>query len=76
MNQIELLDLKEYEPGGKYFARKDFPPESTSDILLNICSIYKIIRPVFMKISSTSVVSTHWKEAIRTYIGFMDTICK
>ena len=76
MHPIEKIDLSAYEPGGKYFMRKEITTESISEILPNICGIYKIMRPVFMKISSLPVISTNWKEAIRIYIGFMDTICK
>ena len=72
---ISDFNLSDYQPGGKFSRAEGISAESATDIISKLCPIYKIIRPILNILSKLPILKTSWRDAINTFIGFMDTFC-
>lgn len=41
----------------------------------NLCSIYTVVRPILILISQLPLIPKKWKDAIKTLIAVLDTLC-
>lgn len=71
---IKKSNLEDFLPGGKHnlVAGTIIPKE---DIGIKICGIYKIIRPILSGILLIPFITEKWKEALRVFMAFLDTLC-
>ncbi len=74
-DHINNADLSAYKDGGdKYFRGADIKA-APGDVLQKVCGIYQVIRPILQGVLLIPFIPKKWKDAIRTFISLMDTLC-
>ncbi len=72
---IKSVYLKDFQPGGsKHFTAADVKT-SPDSVLQKICGIYRVLRPILNILSAFPLIPGAWKEAIKTFMSLMDSIC-
>jgi hypothetical protein len=72
---FEKADLVPFQKGGEKHFTAATAADNPAGTLQRICSIYKVVRPFLVLISNLPLIPAKWKEAIKTFIGLMDTLC-
>ncbi|MBV8556110.1 MAG: hypothetical protein JO116_11140 [Planctomycetaceae bacterium] len=70
---IQGADLSAFQPGGKHHLAA--APAAPAAALPNVCAAYKIVRPILVLISKTSIIPQKWKDAIKALMSVLDLIC-
>ena len=72
---INKADLSIYKKdGAKHFKAADISADA-GGVLQKVCSIYHVIQPVLQGILLIPFIPKKWKDALRTFIGLMGTLC-
>ena len=72
---INKANLDVFKPGGaKHFAAPAVAA-SPGDVLTKVCGIYHVIKPILQGVLLIPFIPTKWKDAIRTFMSLMDTLC-
>lgn len=72
INKAKLSIFK--EGGKKHFGIADIKT-APGDVLQKVCSIYHVIRPVLQGILLIPFIPATWKQAVKTFLNLMDTLC-
>lgn len=70
---IQGVDLSVFDAGGKLYAAS--ATASPAAAIPNICAAYRIIRPILALVSNVPLIPTKWRDAIKAFMGVMDTLC-
>ena len=74
-DHINKADLSQFKEGAaKHFNAANVAADP-SGVLQKVCSIYHVIKPILQGILLIPFIPAPWKEAIRTFIKLMDTLC-
>lgn len=68
---IQSANLQQFEAKQQPGAQA----EGLADQLKKVCSVYKAIRPVLKAVISFPLIPGSIKNAIRTFMSVLDTIC-
>lgn len=72
---VSKLNLADFKTGGsKHFTSADVTA-NPGTVLQKICAIYKGIRPILWAVSKIPLIPAKWRDAIKTFIDLMDSIC-
>jgi hypothetical protein len=72
---IKSANLKEFEAGGaKHFKGGDVKA-APADVLQKVCGIYNVVKPILSIIANLPLIPAKWKEAVKTFMNLMNTIC-
>lgn len=74
-DHINKADLSIFKTGGEKHFRSADVKTASGDVLQKVCSIYQVVRPVLQGILLIPFLPVKWKEAIKTFISLMDTLC-
>jgi hypothetical protein len=69
---VQQLNLAEFEKGGKNFITAG---AGVTDVLPKLCAIYAAVRPILALIEKAPFLPKKWRDAIRTFMNLMGTIC-
>lgn len=72
---FESVNLSDYQSGGKSFFTADMVSKAPADVLAKVCGIYKIVRPFLALVSNLPLIPKKWRDAIKTFMGLMDSLC-
>jgi hypothetical protein len=73
--RIRELDLKRFQPGGTHHFTAEDVTKGPGDILKKLCELYRHIRPIIEAIANFPLIPKTWRDAIRTFMNLLDTIC-
>jgi hypothetical protein len=71
---IQAADLSAFQSGGKHHLTKASAANPAA-ALPNVCAAYKVIKPILVLISGIPLIPQKWRDAIKAFIGVMDTLC-
>lgn len=71
----QLVKQADLEHLDKQAAQFKAAGASATDILGQICPIYKTIRPILVGITQIPFIPANWKKAIKAFIKTMDLVC-
>lgn len=72
---FESLDLNEMKAGGAlHFSAADVKAKP-AEVLGKVCGIYQKVRPFLELASNLFLIPKKWRDALKTYMGLMDTVC-
>ena len=69
---IQGADLSAFQAGGKQAAAAGAAPAAA---LPNVCGIYKVVRPILVLVSNLPIIPQKWRDALKTFISVLDTVC-
>ena len=73
-DHINKADLSQYQKGAaKHFTAADINANA-GGVLEKVCGIYHVVRP-FLEGVLKFPLPAKWKEAIKTFMSLMDTLC-
>jgi len=70
---IQNADLSAFQPGGKHHLSAGAAANPAAAIP-NVCGAYQVIRPILALVLNLPIPKK-WKDAIKAFMGVMDTIC-
>ena len=73
--QINALDLKAFQPGGKQHFTAAAAKAAPADVLQRICTIYRGIRSILIALENFPLLPKKWRDALKTFTNLMDTLC-
>ena len=71
--QLQNVDLSQFQEGGKSFFTAASTAESPASVLPMICNAYRTIRPILLWI--VKILPKRWADIVNTFIRLMDTLC-
>ena len=74
-DHINKADLNQFKEGGAKHFNAAGVAANPGDVLQKVCGIYHVIRPILQGILLIPFIPGPWKEAIRTFMKLMDTLC-
>jgi hypothetical protein len=69
---IEKADLSTIKSVGKGAGAEALSPAA---VIPNICTAYKIIRPILALILNLPFIPKKWKDALKAFMGVLDKLC-
>jgi hypothetical protein len=73
--QINALNIKDFEAGGKHHFTAQAVAASPGDVLKKVCTIYRAIRGVLIALENFPLIPKKWRDALKTFTNLMDTLC-
>ena len=73
--QINSLDLKDFQPGGRSHFTSDAVAAAPGDVLRKVCAIYRGIRPILIVLQDFPLIPKKWRAAVKVFTDLMDTLC-
>lgn len=71
----KAMTLEQLEKHVDKFNVKKFKGGGTAAALPDVCPPYKMIRPILQAVLVIPFLSKKIKDAIKAFMGFMDSIC-
>jgi len=72
---FEKADLTPFNTGGTKHFNSTMVARDAAGTLQKVCAIYKIVRPFLALVSNLPLIPKKWKDAIKTFMSLMDTLC-
>ena len=73
MSQEKMLTFEEVDAHIEKHS-KDLP-HGTALSAPNLCAVYKVVRPILVLASQAIFIPKKWRDAIKTLISVLDTMC-
>lgn len=74
-DHIQKADLKQFQQGAaKHFTAAEAAAKP-GDVLQKVCGIYHVVRPILQGVLLIPFIPGPWKEALRTFMNLMNTLC-
>jgi len=70
---VQSADLSAFQPGGRFHVSASTAANPAAAIP-NVCGVYHVVRPILAFVV-TFPIPQKWKDAIKAFMGVMDTIC-
>lgn len=72
---FESVDLSQFTEGGTHHFSAKSVAAAPADVLNKVCGIYRVVRPFLVLVSNFPLLPVKWREAIKIFIGLLDSIC-
>lgn len=71
---IQAADLSAFQAGGKHHLAAGAATAPAAAIP-SVCGAYKVIRPILNLLLNTPFIPQRWKDAIKVFMGVLDSLC-
>lgn len=72
---VQAADLRPFQAGGRHYTTRELVAANPAAALANVCAIYKVVRPILELAANSFLLPKKWREAIRTVMSILDTLC-
>ncbi len=73
--EIKKINLKDFEPGGKYHFTPAAVAANPASVLQCICVIYRPVRHILTAMADFPLFPVSWRAAMKAFILLMNNLC-